>query len=184
MTTVNPELDSLDAQPEGPITLESGTEVDVNRLRTREMLSLLRILTRGAGAALADLTFEGDASDFAARLIGIALVSIPEAEDETITFVQRMVSPHGLILGRRLSKPEQEINSNLLDGLAAEMINPELEDLFSIVERVIRTEAPHVQALGKKFAFLLQTATGTQTSTDQTPADQTASESNDSSENN
>lgn len=177
MTTVSPELDSLDAQPEGPIALESGTEVDVNRLRTREMLSLLRILTRGAGGALANVTFDGDATDFAARLIGIAMVSIPEAEEETITFVQRMVSPHGLILGRRLSKAEQEINGNLLDGLAAEMMNPELEDLFSIVERVIRVEAPHVQALGKKFAFLLQTATGTQPSTSPTPAESESSDS-------
>ncbi len=191
MTTVNPELDSLDPQDEGPVTLDSGTQVTINRLRTREMLSLLRVLTRGAGGALADLDFSGETTDFAARLLGVAIVSIPEAEDETITFVQRMVAPVGLIEGRRLSKPEQEINQEKWADLAAQVENPELEDLFTIVERVIKVEAPHMQALGKKFAFLIQTATrtGTTTSTQTDPTseeepDQTPSESNDSSQSN
>lgn len=176
MTTVNPELDSLAPESDGPITLISGTEVVVNRLRTREMLSLLRILTRGGGAALADLSFTGETSDFAASLIGVALVSIPEAADETVEFVQRMVTPTALIEGRRLSKAEQEINSEKWATLTEEMANPELEDLFSVVERVIRVEAPHMQSLGKKLAFLLQTATGNQTPSGNEPNNSGASD--------
>jgi hypothetical protein len=34
------------------------------------------------------------------------------------------------------------------------LTNPELEDLFTVVTKVIEIEAPHIQSLGKSLAVL------------------------------
>jgi len=155
MTT---DTELITSDPE-PLVLSTGTEVLVERLKTRQLMRLMKILTRGAGAALTDLNFDDSTSrdDFVAQLVMTVVFSIPEAEDETIDFVRSMVSPAGLIQGRGLSKPENEINASKYAEVDAEFMNPELEDLVSVIERVANNERDHLTSLGKRLAVLLKT---------------------------
>jgi hypothetical protein len=146
----------LIASESGPVTLVSGRQVNVERLRTRQTMRLMKILTRGGGAALADIDLSSGDQDAAVALLGAVIFSIPEAEDETIDFVRSMVTPVGLVADPR-SRPEIEVNDALFANLADEFENPELDDLVTVLERVIKVEAPHLIALGKRLALLVKT---------------------------
>ncbi len=154
-TNTDTDMDTIDPEPT-PLTLLSGTPIKVNRLRTRETMKLLKILMGGAGDVLLNLRFdaETDSQEFVGTLLGAMLLSIPEKQDETIDFVRIMVSPASLI-ERPKSGPEHEVNAKLSEDLDAEMDNPELDDLLTIVEQVIKIEGPHILALGKRIALLL-----------------------------
>src|SRR4051812_355314 len=87
------ETERLDPQPV-PGRFKSGTEFDVEPLKLRQFLALLRILTRGAGAALSMGGLSSrDTEDFARQLMAMLLFAIPEAEEETIMFIKSMVRP-------------------------------------------------------------------------------------------
>jgi len=92
------ELDRIDPQPRVH-KLSTGFEMEVVRLRTRQFFRLLRILTHGAGPALTQtqLNFEGEAAEFAGKLLTLVLMSIPDAEAEAIAFLASMCRPHGII---------------------------------------------------------------------------------------
>lgn len=160
-TDVNPDIDTLSPAP-NEVTLDDGTVVLINRLKTREMMSLLKILTRGAGSVLGEigLSSDMDSGEFTGALLGATVLAIPEAEDEAIEFVTRMVSPKGVIEGRKLSRPEQEINEEIHTHLASILDNPELIDLITIISKVVEIEAPNIQSLGKSLAAIwkIQTA--------------------------
>ena len=101
MATVNNDVDAILAEPQ-ILTLESGLPINVLRIRTRATMSLLKILTRGAGEALATIRFgEGTSQEeFTGQLLGAVILSIPEAEDETIEFIQRVVEqPKDWLIG-------------------------------------------------------------------------------------
>lgn len=157
MTTGNTDIDTL-ASESTPLTLVSGTQITVERLRTRGLMSLLKILTRGAATAIPSLVVEEDTEPgkFAGQLLAAIVLALPEAEDEAVDFIQRMVSPVGMTSGRRLTKAQESANAELLDRLRDELEDPEPEDLVSIVERIIEVETPHMLALGKRLALLLQ----------------------------
>lgn len=157
----NPDIEALVADA-GLVTLTSGTQVRVERLRVRQMMRLLRIVTRGAGPLLTEMEFSRqDMEDFAGQLLGVVMISIPEAEEETVDFIKSMVLPVDLIDDPR-SAPEREINAEKQARLNAELDNPEIEDLFVILEHVIRVEAPHFVSLGKRLATLLKVEQQTQ----------------------
>ncbi len=158
------ELDALDPVPE-TLTLSTGTVVVIEDLRTRQFFKLLRIITRGAMPALADLSLfqmdsEEDAKAFASKLAGMLLVSLPEAENEAIDFIQSMVKPAGLVerRGARLNKQETERNTELWAKVLTDLDNPELDDLVTLIEVVVRREAADIMALGKRLAAMLKLA--------------------------
>lgn len=156
MTTGNPDIDTIASEPT-PLTLESGFEIKIERLKTRALMALLKILTRGASEVLATLSFSSETSqeDFTGQLIGATILAIPEAEDETVEFIQRMVSPAGIKEGR-LSKADVQRNAELEAQLRAELDDPELVDLVTIVSEIITAEAPHIRALGNQLGVLLK----------------------------
>jgi len=160
MTTVNEDIDAIAAEPT-QLTLESGFPIKVLRIRTRATMSLLKILTRGAGEALAMLRVPGDdvtQEEFTGQLLGAVILSIPEAEDETIEFINRVVEPANLHEGPRISPGDAAWNQDQWDILAAELQDPELEDLVTIVSEIVKIEGPHVLALGKRIVALFPTA--------------------------
>lgn len=163
MTTVNEDIDTIAADP-ALVTLESGSQILVQRLKTRQLMRLMKVLTRGAGEAITSLSFgeETSTEEFTGNLIGAVILSIPEAENETIDFIQSMVLPVGII-ERPRTKPEIEVNEGLLTALAEELANPELDDLVTIVEHIVTTEAPHMLALGKRLAVLFKMQTKSDT---------------------
>lgn len=156
MTTGNNDIDTIASEPV-PLTLESGLEIKVERLKTRALMSLLKILTRGAAEVLGTIRFGEDTSqeEFTGQLIGAVILAIPEAEDETIEFINRMVTPGGVKEGR-LSKADIQKNVELEQALRDELKDPELEDLVTIISEIVTNEAPHILALGKRLGALIQ----------------------------
>lgn len=157
------ELDALDPVPE-QLKLSSGTFVLIEDLKARQFFKLLRIVTHGALPNMRDLSIfqlDPDTSqdEFGARLLSVMVMSIPDAENETLEFVQSMCKPVGLIEGRRqLSKQDLERNADLWTKLLTDLDNPELDDLVTIIEAVVRREAADIQALGKRLAAMFKLA--------------------------
>jgi len=156
MTTKETANDVLASEPT-VITLSTGTKIRVERLRTRQLLRALKVLTNGAADVLAGFSFDSEDEDgFAANILASLIFAIPEAEDETIEFIQSMVSPADVI-ENPTSKAQKKLNEDLYRSLQKELFNPELEDLISIVEIVVKNEAPHVAELGKRLMLLFPT---------------------------
>lgn len=155
------EIDRLDPQPL-IIKLSTGLQLEIVRLKTRQFFRLLKVLTHGAGNALLQksLDFSADPEKFLQHLVSIVLISIPDAEQETIDFVRSMARPAGLPdkHPRLYSKAEREAAEAAWAELEAELYNPELEDLIDLVEAIIRQEASDIQALGKRIASLVELA--------------------------
>jgi hypothetical protein len=154
------ELDRIDPQPV-ECKLSTDFTVSVRRMRTRQFFRLLRILTHGAGPALtqAQLNFAGDPDEFGQKLLMLVVMSIPDAEQETISFLASMCEPAGLVdkQASQLTKQEAEANQVLWDRYGEELHNPELEDTFDLIEVIVRQEAPELQALGKRLGKTLET---------------------------
>jgi hypothetical protein len=158
------DIDRIDPLP-AFLTLASGIEVHVLPLRTRELFKLLRIITHGAGQQLmnAGLDFTDETGVFLQKLLGIILFSIPDAENETVAFLQAMVEPAGLPDKpvRDLSKQEREGNIEAWTRLNLEMYNPDPQDTISILEHVVRRESADLQSLGKRLRGFLELASKT-----------------------
>ncbi len=144
------------------VKLSGDVVAEIQDLKLRQFLAMLRIITRGSLPMLVDGSFfssaQDDPEDFAKRLLSVLVLSIPDAEDETVAFLQSLVKPAGLIEGRRLDKHDVERNTLLIAQLDAIMQNPELDDMVTILEVVIRREAADIQALGKRLARMFQVA--------------------------
>lgn len=158
------ELDRLDPQPE-VMSLSCGIEVRLLPLRTRQMFKMMRIITHGAGQRIATsgLNFSDEPDVFLQKLLAVVVFSIPDAEQETIDFLQSMVEPAGLVdkLPRDLSKAEREGNIALWTDLNKELWNPDPLDTIDLVEAVFRREAADLQALGKKIRRVVELAART-----------------------
>lgn len=147
------DIDTILGDPKS-VTLASGSKVNVQRLKTRQLLRLLRVLTRGVGPALTEFNFGGEQSGLTQQILGMVLMSIPEAEDETVDFILSMVTPEGFNESPK-SDADRKKNEDLFHAMAKELDNPELDDLITIMEVVIQAETPHIVALGKRLATLL-----------------------------
>lgn len=138
------------------LELSGGLKVHVNRLKTRSTFKLFKILTRGASYALAEFDLGSSTEDFTEGLIYAMILAVPEAEDETIDFLRHMVTPSELILDPK-SKAEKEVNADILTEFERTLDDPELDDLVTIIEQIIKTEAPHIQQLGKRLSSMWKT---------------------------
>jgi hypothetical protein len=156
------EIDKLDPIPES-VTLRSGMVARLESLRSRQFFKLLRIITHGAlpgirEAGLLDLENLDDTDEFMGRLLSVTLLSIPDAENETIEFVRSLCYPDGLIERKNLNKQDVEHNQVLWDALDEELVNPDLDDMVTIIEALIKREAQDIQALGKRLASMFKLA--------------------------
>lgn len=145
------ELERLDPQPMRMV-LKSGTEFDVQPLKLRQFLALLRIVTRGASGILSmgGLSSQ-DGEDFVRQLLALVLFAVPEAEDETINFIQTMTVPAHLT-----GDPIKD--QDLINALNEELDNPELEDMVSIIEAIVDREGDDLRALGNRLRSMFKTA--------------------------
>jgi hypothetical protein len=190
------EIDQLDPIPE-TIVFRSGMKVQLESLKGRQFLKLLRIMTHGALPGLRDsgifqLDFDNlDVDEFIGRLLSVVVMAIPDAEDETFEFLRSMCYPVGLIERRGLNKQDVERNTLLWEALDQELENPELDDIVTIIEAVVKREAADIQALGKRLASMLRLAmktgqipespsqpTSTSPSSEESPARSTSSRRN------
>jgi hypothetical protein len=159
------ELDALDPVPD-VITLSDGTEVKLLDLKARQFFKLLRIISHGpAMAALTNSNnlLQGDPEAVVMRLVGFLLVSIPDAYDETLAFLQDMVQPVGLketpdSADKSVKNSAAEHNKDRWAELIKVMDNPEVEDVVDLVDAIIKRESKDLVALGKKVASLFRVA--------------------------
>lgn len=157
------ELDALDPS-QAEVELESGFVIELERLKSRQFFKLLRIVTSSgaipqlANAGIFNIDEDTDTAEFTAQFVTVVLMCVPEAENETIDFIRSMARPAGLRLGRRINKQDEELNTQLYFRFEEELENPELGDLVSIIEAIIRREAADIQALGKRLASMFKLA--------------------------
>lgn len=146
------ELDSL-LPSNTSLTLSNGLELEIEPLKTRELLKFLKIITHGAGSMLThiDLSSTSSESEFLSRIMSLVVLSIPDAEEETIEFISAMTKPKGLAVGRSLNKQDTANNVAKWTELRSALDNPELEDLISILEKIVSVESSDLQALGKRL---------------------------------
>jgi hypothetical protein len=165
ITDPTSEIDRLD--PESAVVdLSSGISAKVLPLRMRQLFKLLRIVTRGGSSyrpalrdALSMATDENAAEVFGTQLLAIAVIALPEAEDETVAFIQSVVEPVGLTSGR--DKQAKERNAQLVDVLYSELENPDIGDVVTIIETVVNQEKDDLVALGKRLAAMFKVAAKT-----------------------
>lgn len=142
----------------GRYKLTTGDVVLINPLKTRELFKFLKIITRGAGPLLLNFNLASeDATDFAQRLTVLAVMSIPEAEDEAMEFLQFICVPEGLIDRPKLSKDDKERNDELWRSMYVALGNPEIEDTIGIITSMILAEKDNIFALVKKIQAMLAT---------------------------
>lgn len=149
------EIDRLSPVPL-TLTLRSGVQADVQRLKLRQLFKLLRIITRGGAdylPALREAFMETDEDErgeaVGVQLVAITLLALPEAENEACEFLRAVVEPHGLPEGK--DKATRAVQEQKYDELNKELINPDLEDVMTILEAVIATEKHDLAALGKRI---------------------------------
>ncbi len=154
------------------IVLESGTEVVLVPLKSRQFFKMLRIITHGAGGMLLNFKFSAEDSpeEFGAKLVALLAFAIPDAEDEVFDFLLSMVKPVGLKTGLGLNKQDREKNAELLEAVQLELDNPELGDTLTLIEAIVRREAEDLQALGKRLMAMFDLAK----KTGQIPAEMTS----------
>lgn len=154
--TVSADVDALTAEPD-EITLSSGFVVRVERLKTRGMFKLLKIVTRGAMPMLAGGQLDFDDQDaFVQQILAVVVMAIPEAEQEAIEFIQSMVVPVEFDENAKTNDQKQK-NKELFDRLVTELDDPQIDDTISIIETIVRNEASDIQALGKRLGSILKT---------------------------
>lgn len=139
------EIDVLDPPPD-TVTLENGMILRIKPLKARQFFKLLRIITHGGAQMLTRLQWTSleDPDAFATQLVAVIVFAIPEAEQETIDFIISMIE-----------FPEDE---KLHGAIFAEISEPEIEDLFTIIENIVQREKGDLVALGKRLAKLWKVA--------------------------
>lgn len=173
---MNDELDALSPDVE-VLELTTGFPLEIVRMQTRQFFRLLKVITHGAGPKLIQegLDFEAAPEVFGARLMMIIAMSIPDAEQETIDFLQSVSQPSGLVGGlygkqpSQMSKQELQEDNALWGRFREEMFNPDPMDTLAIIETLVTREAADVQALGKKLKAMLSVFTKTGQAEDQRP---------------
>lgn len=133
---------------DGTVTLTEGYKVVVNRLRLREFLALMKVVTRGASPIMATVSLDAGAgaAEFAKNFLSLLLFAIPEAEDEIVDFLRLIVTPDAG------DDPETVL------AIDTAMQNPEIEDVVIILEKLVSQEADSVQSLGKRLVSLFTLA--------------------------
>jgi hypothetical protein len=145
------DISRLDPTP-STFTLASGTEVNVARLKSRQFFKMLRIITHGGSQALGMMNFDAsDTDEFVTQLTALVVFAIPESEEETIEFVKSMCEPANLAEDRKLAEEQRR-------ALRAELDNPELDDLVSVIEVIVRREGADLKALGTRLMAMMKFA--------------------------
>lgn len=123
------------------IRLQNGQNVRVLPLKTRQVLKLVKIFTNSLSP---EIIFQLDQTDNKQEqlggLIALLLLSIPEAEDESIAFLRSMI------------EPDDEAELEKLDEY---FFNPKLNDVLSIFEVLLKTERETIPAVAKQVMSVL-----------------------------
>lgn len=118
-----------------------GIPCKIRRLKSREFLQLVRVLTTGLGSSMQDFDLTGDESEVQGKMLALMLMAIPEAHEEFGDFVFSVVDPENKSDSAELRKA--------LD-------NPEIEVLVDVLTIVAAQEAPDFRSLVGKLKAALK----------------------------
>lgn len=131
----SPDLDVID--PEVGFVIVDGEKCRVNRLKTREFLMLMRVLTSGLGPGLSTVRLDFTDGETVARdLSALMLLAVPNATEEFANFLGQITKP---------TNPEK--NAQVARYLHD---NPELDVMLDIFETVAVQEKDDLAALAGK----------------------------------
>jgi hypothetical protein len=145
------DIERLLPDPLAPFALESGSLVTTKPLKLREFLGLLKIVTRGAAMAMGSVRLNTDDDDFMQSMVSLFLFAIPEAEEEACDFIRMMVEPAG-------DFTTKEARAKAEEALYDELDNPDLNDIITIIETVVRREGKDLRSLGKRLSTMMEFA--------------------------
>jgi hypothetical protein len=164
------EIDRIDPDPGAPFEIQNGNKYRLQRLKTRQFMRLLRVLTVGAGPMLVQEAFrfagtastdeerEKESREFAQRFLTLVMLSIPDAEQQTLDFIKSMVLPAEFLDQAGLTEQQMQRNGTLLGEQEKDWHNPEIEDTIAVCERIVRQEARDLYELGNRLARMWQFA--------------------------
>lgn len=138
------DIERLLPSPGEPFQLASGDFVILNDLKLKGFLAMLKIVTRGAALALSEVRLNVNDEAFGESLMTLFLFAIPEAEAEAADFLRVMIRPAGPF-------EDQDARQQAEASLDAQMMDPDLEDVFTIIGLVIRNEGSDLRRLGKRL---------------------------------
>ena len=119
----------------GPLTI-GDIECRVSRLKSRELLALLRVMTAGLGGSLRDVMPEIDTDDPSAmqtEIMVLLVLAIPNAVEEFLQFLRVVVSPVDEKRTADLLKHLDNPDPDVLIEVAAVVVEQEIDDLASLV---------------------------------------------------
>lgn len=115
----------------------AGMPCKVRRLKTREFLSLINVLTSGLGPALTDVSLDFTDPDAVARdMSALMLLAVPNAVDEFTVFLRSVVDPID-------ADDRGKVAAYLMD-------NPDIDVLLDIFEIVASQEKDDLATLAGK----------------------------------
>lgn len=115
----------------------AGCLCKIRRLKTREFLSLVQVMTAGLGNALQDVKLDfSNEETIGAELSGLMVLAIPNAVDEFTVFLRAVVEPLN-------ADDRGKVASYLMD-------NPDLDVLFDVFEAVATQEKDDLAVLAGK----------------------------------
>jgi hypothetical protein len=135
MGVINPEVRALDI---------AGVPCRVRRVRTRELLLFIRVVTAGGSYSMAKVDFK-DRTQIAALL----LMAVPEAHAEFLELLRVLVEP----------VEHLEPTDERYLAFTEQMENPEVEVTMDVIEAVVAQEQGTFEALWGKAQTLLKMRT-------------------------
>lgn len=133
MSATESPVDDLDViVPEEGRVQVGDIECRAKRLKTREMLSLLKVLTRGLGGGLAEVRIDFESEDAGSQLAGLIVLALPEAMDEFTSFLTTVLEP---------------VDTTRTSDLKVALVNPEFDVLLDAFEVIAVQEADDLSAL-------------------------------------
>ena len=124
--------DLAEIVPEAGTVDVAGVPCKVRRINLLELASLLRIVTTGAGPALAALGDSLDDDDFGPQMMGLILLSLPNAVDEMVSFIRLVVVP---------------IDDDDVPDDGTWLVNPDPDSVLDILEVIVEQEKGDWQGL-------------------------------------
>ena len=127
---VKPDVESI-LPEEAQLTIAE-MDVEISRLNLREFLSLMNVITTGMGHNIRNVDFSAPQDELIPQMLGLLMMAVPKAADETIDFVRLVVKA-----------------KNKTDAAALDLYlrNPDLDVFMDVIAKVIEQEAGELKEL-------------------------------------
>jgi hypothetical protein len=128
--------------PVTEVVTVNGIECRVRRIQTRELLSLLRLVSLSVGTNMSQLRFNlADPADAAQEVAALMLLCASMSQGETLVFLSTVVDPVDQAQRPKLAEYLQD--------------NPDPKDTLVVLEQLAVQEAPDLVSLAGKVQAMV-----------------------------